>query len=259
MQSVTRALGNGLAAITLIIGPLATSPALAADGDISLTCFPHAPSDELRFDDTWGDARSGGRGHQGTDIMSPKELEVLAVADGTVAGLSDGPRSGYYIRLIHGGGWESWYMHLANDTTGSDDGDGGEATAYAPGLTVGDRVRAGQVIGYVGDSGNAEWAGSHTHFELHIGDRPVNPYPYLVDVAARIDHLYEVTAPIVAPPARFAVPTDLESSLDLGLVWGELVASPGVECLTSHYQDTIQHVFGQLPGEGVLLTGVVAR
>lgn len=47
------------------------------------------------------------------------------------------------------------------------------------------RVAAGQFIAYVGDSGNAEWTGSHTHFELHRNERPINPYRYLVEAYDR--------------------------------------------------------------------------
>lgn len=244
----------GVIALNVVAATVSPPPALAEGGDVSLTCFPHAPTTDLRYDNTWGAARSGGRGHQGTDIMSPKGLEVLAVADGTVVGLKNGPLSGYYIRLVHDGGWESWYMHLDNDSPGTDDGRGGPETAYAEGLEIGDRVRAGDVIGYVGDSGNAEWAGSHTHFELHIGGRAVNPYPYLADVQARIDRLYDIVTPLVV-----ARPSYDPRQVDPGRIWGELLGSPGVHCLSSSYQHAIEHVFGQLPGEGVLLTGVVAR
>lgn len=254
-RSIAVALVAGVVALNVAAATLSTPPVHAQEGDVSLTCFPHAPTSDLRFDNTWGAARSDGRGHKGTDIMSPKGLEVLAVADGTVAGLENGPRSGYYVRLVHDGGWESWYMHLANDTPGTDDGRGGPETAFAPSLEIGDRVRAGDVIGYVGDSGNAEWAGSHTHFELHIDGGAVNPYPFLVDVAARVDRLYEIATPlVVAPP-----PYGQELQIDRGPVWGELLASGGVNCLSSAYQNAIEHVFGELPGEGVLLTGVKAR
>ena len=80
-------------------------------------------------------------------------------------------------------------MHLDNDSPGTDDGSGGAAAAYAEGLEVGDRVVPGQVIGYVGDSGNAEWTGSHLHFELHVGGGPVNPYDAVLEAEERIEWL----------------------------------------------------------------------
>ncbi len=108
--------------------------------------------------------------------MAPKQTVVMAVAGGVVETMDTASGAGYYVRLVHRGGWETWYMHLDNDSPGTDDGSGGAATAYAEGLEVGDRVVAGQIIGYVGDSGNAEWTGSHLHFELHVGGGPINPY-----------------------------------------------------------------------------------
>ena len=66
-------------------------------------------------------------------------------------------------------GNDYFYIHLNNDTPGTDDGKGGVQYAYAPGLTNGTRVHRGDVIGYVGDSGNAEDTVSHLHFEIHLG------------------------------------------------------------------------------------------
>jgi len=253
---ITAAIVVVSAAPAALAAPSGTTAAGTAAENVSLTCFPHAPTDDLRFDNTWGAGRSGGRHHQGTDVMSPKGLDVLAVADGVVAGLkSGGPKSGYYIRLAHGG-WESWYLHLNNDSPGTDDGRGGDEAAFAPGLSIGDRVDAGDIIGYVGDSGNAEWAGSHTHFELHIGERPVNPYPYLIDVAERVDGIYQAVTPLITSPLDS--PADEAAALR-GLVWGELASSPSAQCLSSGYKDALEHVFGELPREGVLLAGVVAR
>ncbi len=70
-----------------------------------------------------------------------------------------------------------WYIHLNNDTPGTDDGLG---WGFADGISSGVHVTAGQLIGWVGDSGNAEWTASHLHFELHHPDHgSVNPYPHL--------------------------------------------------------------------------------
>lgn len=244
------ALAGMVLAAQWLVGPAATP--VAASEAISFTCFPHAPSETI-FHDTWGAPRSGGRGHRGTDIMSPKGTEVRAVADGVVETLGNGPRSGYYVRLTHEGDWESWYMHLANDTPGTDDGRGGAETAYADGLDEGDRVRAGQVIGYVGDSGNAESSGSHTHFELHVGGRAINPYPYLVDVEARAAALLDRVAGLATLPAP-----ELGESATGGLL-GELAEASGTECLPDAFQHAVEHRFVEPPGERVLLARVVAR
>jgi murein DD-endopeptidase MepM/ murein hydrolase activator NlpD len=159
----------------------AASAAETADNppdDFVMTRFLHDDAID-GFSDTWGASRSGGRRHQGTDVIAPKGTPVLAVADGFVEAMEDGRRSGFYVRLRHADNWVTWYIHLNNDTPGTDDGAGGPAAAFAPGLEVGDFVQAGDVIGYTGDSGNAESRVAHTHFELQHNDRYRNPYPYL--------------------------------------------------------------------------------
>lgn len=140
--------------------------------------FPQL-DEQTEFVDSWGEARSGGRRHRGVDLMGTKMAPVVAVLDGVVETIRKGGISGYYIRIEHADNISSWYMHLNNDSPGSDDGQGAPEFAFADGLAVGDAVEAGQLIGYVGDSGNAEGSGPHTHFELHIDGRAVNPYPYL--------------------------------------------------------------------------------
>jgi murein DD-endopeptidase MepM/ murein hydrolase activator NlpD len=172
-----------LTAAIVAVAVLAPTVALA-DDEFRLIYFPHEDVTS-RFSNDWGDARSGGRQHQGTDIFGTKHSEVLAVADGFVIAIDESPRSGFYVRVAHRDGWESWYLHLNNDTLDSDDGAGGPESAFAPDLEVGMFIAAGTVIGYVGDSGNAEGASSHTHFELHDGTRALNPYPYVADAYSR--------------------------------------------------------------------------
>jgi murein DD-endopeptidase MepM/ murein hydrolase activator NlpD len=146
--------------------------------EFTVEVFPHNTA-AIRFSDSWGNRRSGGRRHEGTDIISPRGTEILAVADGVIAEMGANRTSGYFIRVEHADEWMTSYLHLNNDTHGTDDGDGGMWTAFYPTLEEGDEVVAGQVIGYVGDSGNAEGTIPHTHFEIKHDGEKRNPYPYL--------------------------------------------------------------------------------
>lgn len=152
--------------------------ASAATDDFTFEYFPH---DDIatEFHNDWGAGRSGGRRHQGTDIFSEKLTPVVAVADGFVQRVRESSRPGWYIWIRHADGYSSWYMHLNDDVPGTDNGRGGEEFAIAEGVEKGAFVQAGQVIGWVGDSGNAEHTRPHTHFELHRDGSAINPYPYL--------------------------------------------------------------------------------
>jgi len=173
-----------LVVMTLAFAVPAVSVPAHADSsarpDIVFEVFPHE-GQGVSFWDSWGAQRSGGRRHTGIDIMSPRGTEILAVADGVVTAMGWHHMSGYFIRVLHAHGWMSVYMHLNNDTLGTDDGAGGTWSAFAPLVKEGDAVLAGDAIGFVGDSGNAEGTRPHTHFELRDGDTKVNPYEYLRD------------------------------------------------------------------------------
>ena len=130
------------------------------------------------FRDTYGAPRDGGaRLHNGTDIMADRGTPVVAVAHGVVERMGEAPDAGLYVVIRHSNGWRSAYVHLNNDSPGTDNG---LTLGFGPGIEVGARVRAGTLVGWVGDSGNAEDTTPHLHFELHQPDglRP-NPYPAL--------------------------------------------------------------------------------
>ena len=92
--------------------------------------------------------------------MAKKMTPVVASASGKVVWTG---RTCCTIQIQHNDGWRTKYIHLNNDTPGTDDGQG---WGIAPGIEVGTRVKAGQLIGWVGDSGNAEGTSPHLHFEL---------------------------------------------------------------------------------------------
>jgi murein DD-endopeptidase MepM/ murein hydrolase activator NlpD len=131
------------------------------------------------FVDTFGAPRDGGRRrHAGIDIMARRGVPIVAVAAGVVEEIGTGALAGQYVIVRHDNGWRSKYLHLDNDTPGSDDGLG---SGYAKGLRVGMRVQAGTVLGFVGDSGNAEHTVPHLHFGLYQPNGlPINPYRALV-------------------------------------------------------------------------------
>jgi murein DD-endopeptidase MepM/ murein hydrolase activator NlpD len=110
------------------------------------------------FTDDWGQPRSGGRPHQGTDIFAPEGTPVVAVAAGSVSYGND-PTGGGNTATVSANGNSYSYLHLS--------GFAGDARA----------VVQGEVVGYVGMTGNA--SGPHLHFEIHTPSGPVNPYPTL--------------------------------------------------------------------------------
>ena len=184
-RAVYPAVWRLLTALSVLLALLATPGAAGAQevdpgnvGEVHDIVFPIVG--DHYYSDTWGAPRGGGtRTHEGTDIMADKMVPVVAVADGTV-GWMHAEQGGKCcaMALYHDDGWASWYIHLNNDTPGTDDGLG---WGFAEGIERGVHVTAGQLIGYVGDSGNAEWTAPHVHFELHRPDGlKINPYPSLV-------------------------------------------------------------------------------
>jgi peptidoglycan hydrolase-like protein with peptidoglycan-binding domain len=138
----------------------------------------------VNLSDTFYGTRSTGD-HHAQDLMAPKMTPVLAAASGTVHYVnwsrdsdSLNPHRCCTIAIRHDDGWESWYLHLNNDTPGTDDG---LVWGIVDGIVPGVRVEAGQHIGWVGDSGNAEDTPPHLHFELFDPDGViVNPFNALL-------------------------------------------------------------------------------
>jgi hypothetical protein len=124
------------------------------------------------YRDTFLACRDGcQRKHLGQDLFAPKMRPVVATFDAVVSYQRTGrPTAGNLLSIRSPDGWTTNYLHLNNDSPGSDDGIATPELTYAPGIHPGARVRAGQLLGWVGDSGNAEQVGSHLHFELRKGD-----------------------------------------------------------------------------------------
>jgi hypothetical protein len=132
-----------------------------------------------QYGDDFGDPRPQGR-HEGIDIVSAWKAPAVAAEAGKVALQTNG-RAGCMLRLYGLSGTEYVYIHLNNDLTPRNDNRGrcGPGVAYPKGLRTGAQVTAGQPVGYVGNSGDADGASPHLHFEMHPGGVLTNPYPYL--------------------------------------------------------------------------------
>jgi len=153
------------------------------------------------YSDDFGDPRSGGRSHEGNDIMGKKMQPLLAAVNGTISSLTSTQASwGYSLTIVDRDGYEYNYLHINNDNPGTDDGLGGYNNAFAPGIQRGSKVIAGQVIAFLGDSGNAESTGAHLHFEIRNNDtnEPINPYLSLKQSTV-------VFQPIINPNANATV------------------------------------------------------
>ncbi len=191
-------------ALAVVATLLAAAPAVASDDPSMEGIYDPGPQaqldtaaglDELTFDlndlifpvigevtysDDFGAPRCCGRTHEGNDLMADKMTPVVAVADGVVGWIGS---TCCYFEIDHADGYSTWYIHLNNDTPDTDDGLG---WGIADGIESGVEVTAGQLIGWVGDSGNAEETPPHLHFEIRENGVAINPYPYL-QVATVID------------------------------------------------------------------------
>jgi len=137
----------------------------------------------VHYVDDFGDCRDGcRRRHEGIDIMGTKLLHEVAAADGRVTFVraDASGTSGNMLTITDDDGWSYVYIHVNNDTPGTDDGVNPRQWRFAPGIKLGARVKAGQFVAYMGDSGNAEGTSPHLHFELHEPDgTPISAYTSL--------------------------------------------------------------------------------
>ncbi|MET0459504.1 MAG: M23 family metallopeptidase, partial [Ilumatobacteraceae bacterium] len=132
----------------------------------------------VTYGNDWGACRDGcARAHKGIDIIGDRLQPILAMHDGVIDHLVDHPTAGNGVAIRDDDGWQYHVYHVNNDTPGTDDGADPVAWRYAPGIEAGVRVTAGQLIGWMGDSGNSEGSVPHAHVEIHLPTgQAVNPY-----------------------------------------------------------------------------------
>ena len=148
------------------------TPKIAPGASPYLLVFPVAGANS--YTDDFGDARHQGR-HEGNDIMADRGTPLLAVADARVIRLSrtESGLGGISLWLERADGTQYYYAHM---------------TTITDGLAEGSKVAVGQLVGTVGNTGDARYGAAHLHFEIHPGGgSAVNPYQHLVavDPAAR--------------------------------------------------------------------------
>lgn len=160
----------------------------AARADMVYFPVPESSHDKARygvsFADSWMDSRKfgGERGHEGCDIMAAVNerghYPVVSISDGIVEKMGWLKLGGYRIGIRSPGGTYFYYAHLSD---------------YAPDLSVGDEVMAGELLGFMGDTGYSETEGTTGNFpvHLHVGiywndangeERSFNPYPFLKEL-----------------------------------------------------------------------------
>jgi murein DD-endopeptidase MepM/ murein hydrolase activator NlpD len=127
-----------------------------------------APTD---LGDTWGDPRSGGRRHEGIDIFAARRTPIRSTTRGLVVRRGENALGGRTITILGPAGWMHYYAHL-------------EAWA---GHAAGDHVAPGEVIGFVGSSGNAPPDAPHLHYGIYTRDGALNPFPLLAPGAFESD------------------------------------------------------------------------
>jgi hypothetical protein len=117
------------------------------------------------------------RAHKGNDVIGDRLQPIVAMHDGVIDHLVNHSTAGFGIEIHDSEGWQYMVYHMNNDSPGTDDGTDRGGWRFAPGIVPGATVRAGQFLGFMGDSGNSEYSVPHAHVEIHRPDgEAINPY-----------------------------------------------------------------------------------
>jgi hypothetical protein len=183
MPPCHRTTARGILLLTCIAAAIGAAPAAARQdaGGAKVPQLVFPVVGEAVYTNDFGDARGQGS-HEGNDIMAPKRSIAVAAEAGRVKFWTTSARAGCMLYLDGESGTQYLYVHLNNDLTKANDNTGKcvPGVAYARGLKSGEKVGAGEPVGFVGDSGDADGIASHLHFEVHPGGgAAVSPFPHL--------------------------------------------------------------------------------
>jgi hypothetical protein len=211
---------RGVLLLVSVLGIAGSAAAASPKGVVPTLIFPVAG--DVTYTDDFGQARAGGP-HQGNDLMGVKKTPVVAVESGKVTFWTTSASAGCMLYLYGDSGTMYEYIHLNNDLTMKNDNRGScvAGVSYAKGLKTGAHVQAGQVVGYLGDSGDANGIASHLHFEVHPnGGAAVSPYPYLQS-AQRLLFFAKVGTPFtLALTGKVVAATDTTLTVQVSLLQG---------------------------------------
>lgn len=147
-------------------GPLpVATPSIAAYPAVPGASHLFPVAGGATFSNDWGTPRPGGRSHQGIDLFAPTGTPIVAISDGTLFKVGWNGVGGWRFWLRDKWGNEFYHAHLS---------------AFAPAAKEGAVVKAGTVIGFVGNTGDARTTPPHLHFEVHPGGgAPIPPFSYV--------------------------------------------------------------------------------
>jgi Peptidase family M23 len=186
--------------ILLAIFSFALSPLIGVKSAHALTSpirtiiFPVVG--KVTYYDDFGAPRAG-HTHAGNDLMGKKLMPLVAAVDGTITNVNYPEATwGYSVSIKDSDGYEYWYLHMNNDTPGTDDDKGDGYFAYAPDIQRGTKVVKGQLVGWMGDSGDAETTQAHLHFEIH------DPSGTAYSPFQSLQNATKITAPVAVYPKQ---------------------------------------------------------
>lgn len=140
----------------------------------------------------FGDPRGDGtRTHEGLDILAPSGTPIASPVDAVVTSIGNGSSSGIYVRAAAPGGETLVYMHLS---------------AIATGVVSGTKLKRGDILGFVGNTGNASGGPAHLHFEVRANRTPTDPYPRLTQTFTLAERMLGITQAIDKGGAAY-IPT----------------------------------------------------